>query len=433
MKRFPRVLIVAKSKIGDIDSAGGALRNWFREWPRDRLAQIFSGVPTGGGADFCGSNFLLGAEERRLGRLFFALKRSRLADGALPGRSRPQAEGDGAWARRAARRAGEVLVETGLWELMFPPKLSGRMRAWLDAFRPDVLFTQGADISFMRLPLMIGREYRLPIHFDVVDDWVEHLYGGSWAGPLVRPAVQRAFRDLLRASACRYTIGEAMAEAYRARYGVPFRVLMQCDDPDRFSEAIPARTRGPGEVEIVYSGSLALNRWKALMDLAEACEACRSRGLNARVTAYVTFVPEEASALRHDRNVTLKEAVPDAEVPGVLKGADILFLPESFDPRYREYVKLSVSTKAHLYMLSGRPSLVYGPPGLGTIEYARQRGWGLVVDQQGQAHLADAIERLVYDPSRRQELVARGREVAARNHAGPSVREDLRESLVSCG
>jgi glycosyltransferase involved in cell wall biosynthesis len=434
MKRFPRILIVTKSRITDIDSAGAALRNWFKEWPRDHLAQVYSGV-SAAGAVFCERSFQLGAPERRLGHVFLGLKGSSLADAALPYREHA-AGGSAARGKgivpRLKRVGGKALVESGVWELIFTPTLSSRLRSFIAEFQPDAMFVQGCDISFMRLPMLIRVEFGTPIHFDIVDDWVEHLYRGSLAGALMNRVVQRTFRDLLDASSGRYTIGEAMAQAYQRRYGVPFTPLMQCDDQERFSKARTVAERERDAIEIVYSGSLALNRWKALVDLSRACSSRVHLGRPISITAYAPFVPREAAEpLRAASCLTVKPAVPDAQVPAVLAGADLLFLPESFDPKISEYTKLSVSTKAHLYMMSGKPSLVYGPAGIGTVEYARRHGWGHVVDREGAAPLGVALEELLTGPRRREEYVERARAVAAAYHSGSVVRESLRKTLLS--
>lgn len=433
MKQFPRVLLVTKSQVNDVDSAGAALRGWFKEWPRDHLAQVFSGAPAVGNA-FCATSFQLGPEERRLGRAFFRLKSSSLADAALPYRGNAdavQGTRKKGMLSKLTRTGGRFLVDSGLWELAFPPRLSPRLRSFVAAFAPDALFVQGCDISFMRLPIMIREAFATPIHFDVVDDWVQHLYRGSPFGPLMNRIVQRTFRALLDASSARYTIGEAMAEAYRERYGVAFAPLMQCDDPERFSSARVDPSEGRDAFEIVYSGSLALNRWRAIIDLARACSSRRYGGRAVSITLYVPFVPTEAAlSLSNAPCVTVRPAVPDAEVPAVLAGADLLFLPESFDPKISEYIKLSVSTKAHLYMMSRRPSLVYGPAGIGTVEYARRHGWGHVVDRAGPEPLADALDLLLESPARRRELVERGDAVASAHHSGPIVRERLRRALL---
>jgi hypothetical protein len=81
-------------------------------------------------------------------------------------------------------------------------------------------------------------------------------------------------------------------------------------------------------------------------------------------------------------------------------------------------------------MMSGKPSLVYGPPEIGTVDYARREGWGYVVDQEGAYYLAKALARLLADAKLRERLVKKGQDVVMRNHEGTTARECLRQSLL---
>jgi glycosyltransferase involved in cell wall biosynthesis len=435
MRDYPRVLIVSKSLINDRESAGASLRNWFKEWPKECLAQLFSGVAFDTGA-FCSSNFRLGAQERRFGKLFNRLKGSSLGDAAQPvlqAHKGNVASGRREVWRKAVYNCGSRLIESGLWEFIFPPRLSPRLKDWLRTFGPDVMFIQGADVSFMRLPLMIQDEFRIPICFNILDDWVEHLYEKSPLAPLVQNFVRDTFCRLIGRCTRRFTIGGLMAEEYEKRYGVAFSTLMQCDDLERFSMFANEKKAGPHVVEIVYSGTLALDRWRALVELALAAEALRHEGLAIAITAFAPFVPVEAGdSLNNLPGLTVADALADKDVPRVLSAADILFLPESFDEAIRSYIRLSVSTKAHLYMMSGRPVLVYGPPEIGTVDYARREGWGYVVDREGVEPLTAGLRKVLTERDLRGALVQTGLEVAARNHDGKTVRERLRRDLIEC-
>ena len=72
---FPRVLIIYHSCINKADQHGVSIRGWFGDWPKENLAQIYSGGEFGD-EKFCGYNFKLGPKERRLGRFFYKLKES---------------------------------------------------------------------------------------------------------------------------------------------------------------------------------------------------------------------------------------------------------------------------------------------------------------------------------------------------------------------
>jgi glycosyltransferase involved in cell wall biosynthesis len=167
-----------------------------------------------------------------------------------------------------------------------------------------------------------------------------------------------------------------------------------------------------------------------LLELSAAIEPLVTEKLKIEIVAYVPFVPVEASELiKEARNIRIEASPKDDDVPGVLCGADILFLPESFEAQTRAYTKLSVSTKAHLYMMSERPVLVYGPPEIGTVEYATREGWGFVVSEKSISALREAVRSLINDASLREKLVTTGKRVAMRNHDGIAVRENLRIRL----
>ena len=324
------------------------------------------------------------------------------------------------------------LTQSGLWELVFPPRLSSRFwNEWIMKCTSLILlFVQGCDISFMRLSHMIQIAYGIPVCFNIVDDWVEHLYEESFVAPLIQNVVRHSFRELAEASTNRYTIGDLMAEEYQERYGLSFTPLMQCDDVERFKCVKSEGERDWKNINIVYSGTLSLDRWRSFIHLAKAAEDLQTEGVTVKIVIYAPFIPAEAGDnLNKLPSITLHNALTDKDVPQALSDADILFLPESFDESIRAYIKLSVSTKAHLYMMTGRPILVYGPPEIGTVVYAKREKWGYVVEKEGVNYLSDALRKLLINKEFRDILVMKGKSVAARNHDSKITRERLRNDL----
>jgi hypothetical protein len=428
---FPKILILEKTLLNDADSGACALRNWFKDWPKSCLLQIYSGV-TVEQQSFCGSDFQIGKEERRLGNLFFSLKDSTLGELAQPHRmaTRQKISGRDTVIANAIRTMGNFLVKTGLWELIFPSVLSPRLRKWLYDTRPDIVFFQATDLSFMKLALDIHAAYGIPICVNIVDDWVGHLYKDSILSFFMTWVVRRRFQKLIRRCTCRFVIGDLMAHEYQIRYGLDFEPLRQCDDPSRFPIGMSRLIDKTGTIQIVYSGYLGLGRWESLLELSAAIKPLVTEKIKIEIVAYVPFVPVEASELiKEAHNIRIEASPKDEDVPEVLCGADILFLPESFEAQTRAYTKLSVSTKAHLYMMSERPALVYGPPEIGTVEYAAREGWGFVVSEKSMSALREAVRSLINDMGLREKLVTTGKRVAMRNHAGIAVREKLRIRL----
>lgn len=430
---FPRILIVAKTKINEIDSLGASLRNWFMDWPRENLGQIFSANPANSN-DFCSHNYCLSAKDRRFGYMFAYLKKSSLGVYATP--NRVESATNSSFLHNALYRikykTSRFLTNSGVWELLFKPQISTLLAQWITDFNPDVMYVQGHDLTFMRLPLEIKSRFSTPICFQVSDDWVNHLYAKSPVSFILTKIVRTCFLELAKESACNLGVSNLMEEEYFTRYGISFKPLMLCDDITRFDSVHDDRQHSNNIIKIVYSGSLGLNRWKCLKDICLAAEKLNQQGYDIRVIAYATGIPVEAvNEFRELSLLIIHEAVSDEKVPSVLKAADILFLPESFDAEYRSYIKLSISTKCHLYMMSGRPILVYGPGEVGTIDYAKREKWGYVVDKEGYENLAEALKILLTNNGICNDLVKTSRVIAEQKHQAEIVRENLRQTISS--
>jgi len=125
------------------------------------------------------------------------------------------------------------------------------------------------------------------------------------------------------------------------------------------------------------------------------------------IEVYCAGLPKDLSAdLRSASEVKFLPLPVHDDLPRVLHDADVLFLPEAFSVNVKR-LDLAISTKCHLYMMAGRPILVYGPGYGGTIEYAREHGWALVVQQRDVRILADAVCRLLDDHALIAELKSR--------------------------
>jgi glycosyltransferase involved in cell wall biosynthesis len=212
-----------------------------------------------------------------------------------------------------------------------------------------------------------------------------------------------------------------MRDEFRARYDKEFSVLMHGDVAERFHRASSTRAVADARPLIVCTGDFDKYRWSLLEDVDVACESLARRGFNPCVVAYpVNLNPHMVERGRTFRHVRLAPCPGHEELVSVLLGSDILFLPERFGPEIWD-IRCSVSSKAHIFMFSERPILVYSDPATGIARYAREEGWAAVVDRRDPLLLAGVLERLITDQSERQRLIAGGRRAAMKNHHLPSI------------
>jgi hypothetical protein len=433
---YPRVLIVYMTCLNQADQHGVSLRSWFTEWPRERLAQLYSSADLGH-EKFCGYTFQIGPAERRWGRLFFKLKQSSLGESSRPV-SLPETPIETVidvlkpvnHLALMRSRLSLTLVRSGLWEILFPPRLSHRLERWVKEFNPQAIYCQGYSLAFAWLPVMLWRRFQIPVCFQTGDDWPDYLYKDSAVAWLVRPVVQRAVYDLLASATVRFANGDRMATEYQARYGCSFIPVMMGDSFERFRETQSRRVSPTDEISVVYTGNLGQGRWQSLVDLCAAGDLLRSEGYCVRITGFASTVPAEAvNILKRIADLQILPPPAHELVPAFLKGANILFLPETFDVEKAAEIRLSISTKAHLYMMSERPILVYGSSITGIVDYAKRDGWALVVDERNIHRLAEALRRLIIDIDLQKSLIKRGTEVARQNHDEVVIRRRFLTSL----
>jgi len=420
IKEYPKVLIVALGRINAADTAnnGLLLRNLFGNWPKENLVQIYS---SGDNADtgFFSHYYQLGPKDRRLGAQFYRLKSGALA----------QMESGAEVLGNSAIRRGKIstiksvlkrlIVETGFYELIFRPRLSAGMVDWVNEFKPDIIFSQGYNLTFAWLPVMLSKRFNIPIAYYPTDDWPNTEYrSGPQNLPVistfVNRSVDKASRDLVEASSVRLSFNRYMQKEYLLRYASEFKVLMHGDDPQRFSATASMRMVGPDEVWIVTTGVFNRNRLPLLKDLDAACEILNKQGIKVRATVFSVneLIKGETN---HFRYVEIASCPDHKSMPAVLKGADILFLPERFDET-SPGIRLSVSSKAHLFMFSGKPTVVYSDPVTGIARYATEDSWAMVVSKRDINELANAFKHLITDDSCRQRLADKAAQVAVRYH-----------------
>jgi glycosyltransferase involved in cell wall biosynthesis len=401
-------------------------------WPSQNLAQIFS---SGDSSEekFCGYSYKLGVQERHWGNLFFKIKNSSLGKSSQPvimGMKKEELPKQG-YVEIVRSKLGNFFLNSGIWELLFFPILSQPLLKWVDEFKPEIIYCQGYSLSFAWLPLMLKKKFDLPLVFQTTDDWPSYLYKNSFLSAILRPIVCKAVQELVTLSTKRFTIGDLMSSEYSIRYGASFETIMIGDSIDRFRQAIPRRVAKEGTISIIYSGNLQLGRWNSLIDLCKAAQLLNSEGLDIQISAFVSTIPSEAiNILQTLNNLQILPPPSHDLVPSYLKGADILFLPEPFDKKKSELIRLSISTKVPLYTMSERPIIVYAPPIAGVTEYAKREGWAYIVDQPNIILLSEAIRNIVKSEDFTKKLIENCTQVALKNHDEKKIRRTFQNALL---
>jgi hypothetical protein len=429
--KYPRVLILYNSKINMVDQHGVSIREWFADWPKEHLAQIYSGGESGENT-FCGSNFKIGEKERRFGNVFFKLKNSSLGQSSYPIflQNKSAIQTQYSYWHQIKNKLSRALISTGFFEIIFKPKISNDMKLFIRNFNPNIIYCQGYSLTFSNLPLILHKKLNLPICFQTGDDWPKYPTEKFLLSFVISTLIRWSAKKLIKSSVIRLSNGDSMSELYLKRYNVQFVPMMMCDNYSRFKTASVCRLAEKSKVSIVYTGNLGSMRAASLLDLCNTVREINSDGDNVTITALVTSMPIQAdNLLKNAPYLTILPAPAHEELVSYLKGADILFIPESFNERQARSIQLSISTKVHLYMMSERPVLIYGHKLTGTMNYANRINWACRVDKQDTKLLKSALKKLITDKTYCKQLIDRGIEVALQNHDSSITCEKFRKIL----
>ncbi len=420
---FPRVLFITPAAFNHVSGGGITFSNLFRGWPRDRLATVHNdAIPVA--TDVCERFYRLSEREIDTWPIL-AWFRSRQSasiaveagDGPITGRSAPH------------------LIKTAFFGDGLPEhgRLSPQLESWIAEFRPEMIYTILGGIGMMELIERIQQRFAIPLVVHFMDDWQTAIYRCGLLSPLQRRRMLAIIGRLVATARGRLGICDAMCTEYAPRFGQPFLAFQNTIDVARWAPLAERYCEIHSPIRVVYAGSiLGFAQADSLAECCAAIAVLQDGGMQIELDIYsppAQTVPLRDRLVRSDA-IRLHDVIGDDETYfSRLAGADILLLPVNFDEHSKRYIRLSMPTKVPSYLVSGTPVLVYGPPGVAQVEYARTAGWGFVVDGRGVKALADAIGRLATDRALRHRLSAAAQRVVM-NHDATRVRSAFRGVLA---
>lgn len=390
----PKILVIAIERINSADpyNNGLLLRNLFINYPKENIAQIYSSGDNGDGG-FFGHYYRLSQKDRRFGRFFYKYKNDVHSEEI----QLEQPIGKGI-KQRIKTMIANLFINTGIHEIIFKVKISKEMQSWIYDFNPDIIFAQGYNLSFSLLPILVKKKFNSKLAFFATDDWPRYLYNGKlgenqilsfWA----RIKAVNLSKELIKLSDIPIAFGQPMAKEYEKRYKKHFTIITHSDNPQRFDLCQPKRLNTSDVFSIVTIGTFTCYRWPLLLDLNEACTKLNDEGIKVKINILSSAI--EFEGLQRLKEAKYIEIYPDPgndDLPCFLKGADLLFLPEGFEENFVKSIRLSISTKAHLFMFCQKPILVYAHQNTGIANYAIGSGWAKVITERSPIKLMEVIK-----------------------------------------
>jgi len=420
---LPRVLIVNGEPASAASGTGITLGSLFQDWPRERLAQVYTAaVPHA----LTGTiDYHVPANARR--NLTWLNRPSNSAQQRSPevdhSKSAP-AKRD-----RAARLRAAAKLEIRRWLDLFPYELPDEIEQQILRFRPHLVYSCLGNIQISRLALSLARSCNVPVIPHFMDDWISTQYVGRPDLFVQRAQLLRVLKSIVAGSPFGLAISGVMASEYSAMFGKPFYAFMNCVPVPAVSRISPPLHAAP---RLVYVGGLHLERWRALREIGDALAMLNREGIPGTFTIYA---PVSDLAAFGDKlvgpGIEIGGSLCQAEVPAAIAAADVLVHVESFEPAPRKYTRLSISTKISQYATAARPLFCYGPPEVASLRFVHENAFGLVAGSQEGNELKSQLRRILEDRNLRQQFAENALAVARREFDADKVRQRFESVLYS--
>lgn len=238
---------------------------------------------------------------------------------------------------------------------------------------------------------LAGKELGIPFIFYTFD-----FYSRQWIHPVLREFSEKKEREMIKGPSQVIVPNECMRQEYFQKYGIRAMVIHNPFDLAEYEQnAKISRAETSKDLKIVYTGAIYEAHFTAFHNLIKAIEKTGITNLKLHV-----YTPQSISYLKKNTitgPVEIHKHLPNSQMPGVQRDADILFLPLAFNSPYPEIIRTSAPGKIGEYLAAKKPILVHAPPDSFISWYFRKYNCGLVVDETDPEKLSQEIIRLLSD------------------------------------
>jgi glycosyltransferase involved in cell wall biosynthesis len=265
------------------------------------------------------------------------------------------------------------------------------------------------------------------------DDTITPTERRSW---VLKHVVRSWARWALRRAAHIYAISREMQQLLKSEYGVESELQAPGTEPHSETDgrSAPAAATQSSSVSILFAGAIGYSVEDGLKMLVDILVRGRLSHYGVRAPQLHLYTQLHPERIRdwgwHHPCIKVHKWVSQRELQGVLRKADILFLPYSFSESSRYAVESAFPSKTADYLASGKPILVFGPQYSSLVRYAKEQRFAEVVEHFDENALARGIGHILSDSIYRSELCKRSLAVFEQNHNIVRQRQEL-TSLLS--
>ena len=408
-----KVLVISHNVFSDSKSMGRTLSNFFRNYPKDSIAQLYihNQVPTN---NVCENYFritdvdLFKKSKKNIGKIYkkediqYELNDNHEEKGVLAdiyqfGRKR----------KPYMYLGRNLLWASKKWK-------NKKLFNWIDDFNPDVIFFASGDYVFLyKVAEKIAKYKGIPILTYICDDY--YFVNQKSLSPLywiVRSRRRSAMKSFFAKHKDIISICDKIKEDYTKELGVVAHTIMTSSELSGIHRE-KATDKKHIDINISYIGNLGYNRYLSLVEIGKTL----FKLYNGDILLNVYSAEKRQEVLEHltfENGIKFHGNIPYETVIDVMQKSDILIHAENMDKEIQEKIKYSVSTKIADSLMMGSCLFAYGPANVASMQYLMENDCACVATDS--TELENKLKEIIENYDLRMKYGEKAKKIAERNH-----------------
>ncbi|WP_138303327.1 MULTISPECIES: glycosyltransferase [Eubacteriales] len=417
-----KILIISHSVINVNTNMGRTLLGQFSDWKSDELFQLYihSGVPQ---FKICTSYYSFSDVDALRSILLFKQYGTVYQQEQI-GEVQEAKESyvlSNVYTYARKRRLYTYIIRECVWKLAHWH--NKKLISWLQDTDPDVIYLVPGDYGFLYdVAYKISKEMDIPIVVSCMDDFfVQEAFGGNIMGQLWKKHFMKMVFQTMKRVAFIQTICESMSESYGELFQIPCFTLYSSTSDKKMNYT-------KEKDQITYVGNIALGRAEQLCEIGRALLANKEDGIPHYIDVYSNENrPEITKLMIKENGIRFHGGLSAKAVLTVYERSILTIHTESFDRKFCDRVRYSISTKISEILTYGPCLIAYGPDSVASISYLKKNKAAYVITERGR--LAEKLSYIIRNDLLQQQIIENAREVAAKNHNAEKNRQILRQYL----
>lgn len=301
---------------------------------------------------------------------------------------------------------------------------------WINEFKPDILYITVSTRDGILFAKKLHIRLEIPLVIHMMDDWPSYIdHEAMFLKKFWKRKIDNEFRDLLERASLLLCISDLMAKEYKYRYNKVFTPFHNPIEVKKWKKHQKMGYSLTGNPTLLYAGRIGVGIQESLKSIAQAVEIV-NRDLKINLI-FVLQIAEDIPWIQDFPSTIHRPMIEYEKLPEAFSEADMLLLPYDFDEASVKFIKFSMPTKATEFMITGTPIILYAPPNIAVVNYAKEYNWALVINNHDINQLAENIKDFIQDTTKREEIGKNAAKLAEKNHNIDQVSRKFQKLICS--